>query len=133
MTPQELNFAVVIILGIVSVTSLVVLAYGEKKQDSRITAALEPMQSVAETLAFRMDEVMALHGELLKPIFEVTSAAETLVDSDDDFLVQSLPAPVIAAIRKILEEAKEMTDGKPPTAPTEAPPTVRSVSVSDHD
>ncbi len=118
MNTETINLVAVIVLGLVAVAALIVLAYGKRKGDDTLVAALYPYQSFAEMLIQRLDTVLAQYGAALKPVNEVATAVGTLVDEPIDFAVKMLPADVTVIANEVIKYLQTLTDGQPPQPAT---------------
>jgi hypothetical protein len=111
---ETINLIAVIVLGLVAIVALIALSYGKRKGDDTLVAALGPYQAFAEMLAGRLDTVLAQYGDLLKPVYDLSSAAETLIDEPTDFVRKLLPDDVTAIAQEVLKYMKTLSDGQPP-------------------
>lgn len=116
MNAETINLVAIIVLGTVAVAALIVLAYGQRKGDATLTAALQPTQALAESLLLRFDTVLVPYGDKLRPINDLTTAAGTLIDEPTDFAVQLLPQDVTAIANLVIQHIQTLTDGKPQEA-----------------
>ena len=107
---METNELIIVVLGIIGVSSLAVFAYYAKKM-SELGLMVEP---IAKILIERADVALASYGSALSPIHEVSEAIGTLFDQENDALVRILPANVVAALNVFLGYAQTLTDGVPP-------------------
>lgn len=103
----ELNELIVIVLGLLGAGILVVIERMNATRSAEIEMLLKGVANQA-------DKLLAGYGDRLKPIYDLASTAETLIDEESDLAVQQLPPDVISAAQLIIDFAQRFTDGEPP-------------------
>lgn len=107
---------IIIVLGGVGMFALAVIAYINKTRQNELSELIALVKPLAESLVQRADVALAPLGQQLKPLHNAAVAADQLFDEPSDFLVQYIKNPaVVAAIREIIRETQDLTDGEPPT------------------
>ena len=107
----EINELIVIVAGLLAGGGLIVIERMNATRSAEIEALLKGVSDQA-------DRMLAGYGERLKPIFDVATLVESLIDEESDFVVQQVPPDVISAAQAIVDFAQKYTDGKPPEEAT---------------
>jgi hypothetical protein len=111
---ELINLIAVVVLGLIGLVAVVALAYAKRKGDDTLLSAIGPYEGIAKELIARLDDALVHYGKVLQPVNELVTAGSSLIDDDTDWLVRLINKPeVVDALRKLLNEAQNLTDGKP--------------------